>query len=213
MSDEQRLNSLDRFRKRPGRLVLELYSHCEVPAGCGGAVLRWRNPRATVPTIIRLYTAGKAACFIDGAELRGVGIDLAPGPHVVAVALGDVAQATGLLMFAAVSDYRVSEKKPPSQVTEPRLEVLSRGDGTWRYTLERPTSDGWRSVGFDDCAWPALVFVPTPRLGYGDPGGYQCIHAARAGAACLGLPPGARGADAVWVRKAFDVPAPEEKAP
>jgi hypothetical protein len=45
MSGEQRLNSLDRFRKQPGRLVLEEHSHCQVPAGCGGGVLRRRNPQ------------------------------------------------------------------------------------------------------------------------------------------------------------------------
>jgi sulfatase modifying factor 1 len=26
--------------------VLEAHSHCEVPAGCGGVVLQWRNPSA-----------------------------------------------------------------------------------------------------------------------------------------------------------------------
>jgi hypothetical protein len=43
------LNSLDRFRKHPGQLVLEEHGHCEVPAGCGGVVLRWRNPNPSPP--------------------------------------------------------------------------------------------------------------------------------------------------------------------
>ena len=91
MSDEQRLNSLDRFRKQPGRLVLEVYSHCEVPAGCGGAVLRWRNPLAAVPVRVHLYSPGKAVCFFDGSELRTAGADLAPGLHVIAIALEGIA--------------------------------------------------------------------------------------------------------------------------
>ena len=44
MPDRQlRINTLSRYRGRPPRLVLEEHNHCEVPAGCGGVVLRWRN--------------------------------------------------------------------------------------------------------------------------------------------------------------------------
>jgi hypothetical protein len=35
-----RLNSLSRYTKRSPEYVLEEHSHCEVPAGCGGVVLR-----------------------------------------------------------------------------------------------------------------------------------------------------------------------------
>ena len=35
-SEALRLNTLNRFRKHSPRLLLEEYSHCEVPAGCGG---------------------------------------------------------------------------------------------------------------------------------------------------------------------------------
>jgi hypothetical protein len=202
MSDEPRPNSLERFRKRPGRLVLEVYSNCEVPAGCGGAVLRWRDPRAAVPVRITLYTPVNAVCFLDGTELRTAGTDLAPGPHVLAVALEALGGVAGLLMFAAVSDYRLRERATP-----PRLAFLSRGDGTWRCSLT-PPPDEWRAAGFDDSAWPALVTVPTPALDYGDRGGYACRRAADAGAECLGLPRPAGGGP-VWVRKLFDVPAPE----
>jgi hypothetical protein len=209
VSDEQRLNSLDRFRKRPGRLILEVYSHCEVPAGCGGAVLRWRNPLAAVPVRVHLYTAVTATCFIDGTPLRTAGIDLAPGPHVVAVALETVGEATGLLMFAAVSDDRTPQKALPEGLTELRPAILSRGDGTWRYSLA-PPAEGWQALGFDDRAWPALVRVPTPGLGYGDPGGYQCRRAAEAGAECLGLREPASEWECVWVRKVFEVPTPRQ---
>ncbi len=30
------LNSLSRFSKKSSTMILEVYSHCEVPAGCGG---------------------------------------------------------------------------------------------------------------------------------------------------------------------------------
>lgn len=40
---ELKLNSISRFSKQSPRLVLEEHGHCEVPAGCGGVVLRWRG--------------------------------------------------------------------------------------------------------------------------------------------------------------------------
>ena len=49
---EQQLNSLERFRKRSPRLLLEQYDSCEVPAGCGGVVLRWRDPHAARPVVV-----------------------------------------------------------------------------------------------------------------------------------------------------------------
>src|SRR5206468_12707267 len=98
---EQQLNSLDRFRKKPERLVLEEHGHCEVPAGCGGVVLRWRNPRARVPVVIRLYTPVPAAAFIDGRELTVSRVDLSPGPHVFAVRLDDIERARFVLLFTA----------------------------------------------------------------------------------------------------------------
>src|SRR5437763_2980929 len=101
MSDEQQVNSLERFRKRSGRLVLEEHGHCEVPAGCGGVVLRWRNPLATIPLIVSLYTPVEAHCFLDETELRTGGIDLRPGTHVVATAIEPVDCSAGLIMFAA----------------------------------------------------------------------------------------------------------------
>jgi len=58
-SDDLRLNSLDRFRKSKSGLTLEVYSSCEVPAGCGGAVLRWRRPGAPIMVCVRNGDDGK----------------------------------------------------------------------------------------------------------------------------------------------------------
>src|SRR5947199_1939086 len=104
MSDQQQLNSVERFRKQPGRLVLEEHSHCEVPAGCGGVVLRWRNPLAALPVTVHLYAPVKPVCFLDGDELQTGRIDLVPGRHVAAVLLDNVDLSAGLLMFAATHD-------------------------------------------------------------------------------------------------------------
>src|SRR5262245_25722640 len=101
MSDAPRLNSLDRFRKHPGRLVLEEHGHCEVPAGCGGVVLRWRNPLAAVPITLRLYTPVPAVMSIDGREVSTSRVDLSPGRHVLALRLDDADRSRFQLILTA----------------------------------------------------------------------------------------------------------------
>ena len=77
---DKKLNSLERFRKQSPRLVLEEHSHCEVPAGCGGVVLRWRNPLAGLPLLVHFYAPGKSTLYLDGREVTQIGNDLPPGP-------------------------------------------------------------------------------------------------------------------------------------
>ena len=215
MSDEPRLNSLDRFRKHPGRLVLEAYSHCEVPAGCGGAVLRWRNPLEAVPLVIHLYTPVATPCFLDGAELQTGLINLTPGPHVVAVALAGVDLSAGLLMFAALHEPRSVKRKGSGPPVEQPVTVLSAGDGTWKFTLTAPADDGWKSAAFADSTWGTLVAVNIPQpewKQYGALEHHGCTYRKAGG---LGLPnPPKRGKRGnVWVRKVFEVPAPRIEQP
>jgi hypothetical protein len=233
MASGQDLNSLSRFRKQSGRLVLEEHSHCEVPAGCGGVVLRWRNPFAAVPLTIRLYTPVPAACFLDGAEVLTGRVDLAPGRHAMALALENADLSVGLLLFAAVHPGTTTERPAPGEVIETPVGVLTADDGTWKCTLDGPVSDEWKAPAFDDHAWVALKRRPTPRLATGAPGAYQCDECVRQGAVCLGLPkPGRAGVPAswwqrllgreaahppatgrVWIRKIFDIPPPQLRAP
>src|SRR5262245_8009289 len=198
---KQKLNSLDRFRKQPGRLVLEAHGHCEVPAGCGGVVLRWRDPLATRPVVIHLYVPGRTTCYLDGAAVESAGVELAPGRHVFSVAADVTVRSAGVRMFAAAGPAR-----PPDPV-EPPVRVVSADDGTWKFALAKPADD-WTSVAFDDSAWPALTAAPAPRLAPQDPGAYAVRNCTALRAVCLGLPAGhALGPGDVWVRKAFDVPA------
>lgn len=232
MSDELKLNSVDRFRKRPERLVLEEYSHCEVPAGCGGVVLRWRGPDAELPFTVRLYTAGKARSWLDGEELVGSLVHLAPGAHVLAFALEDADLAAGLLAFSARHDpkeYQSSGRAP----AEAPVKVVTKGDKTWKFALAAPP-DGWTDPTFDVGDWSALVKRPAPELGERDFGSYAIAECARQGAACLGLavpaaederpawwrrvlgrkvgPKAAAVKGSIWVRKAFTVPAAADRA-
>jgi hypothetical protein len=233
MADKQRLNSVERFRKKPERLVLEEHSHCEVPAGCGGVVLRWRNPTAVLPVTVHLYTPVKAICLLDGRKPETMRIDLAPGTHVVAVHIWDVDLSAGLVMFSATHDPKGYQDQLPAGVVERPMKVVSAADGTWKFTLVAPPDD-WAALAFDDGAWAALVRIPTPNLERGDHGSYQARACADQGAACLGLPiPSAKkklsswwqrflgrvpSSDApprggVWIRKVFEVPAPEHRDP
>jgi hypothetical protein len=207
MADPQRLNSLDRFRKRSGRLVLEQHDSCEVPAGCGGVILRWRNPHAALPITLYLYTPVPPHLLLDGAAPQTARVDLPPGKHVAGFALEDVDLSAGLLLFVASHDPTVGKLASPTELTEPALKIVSAGDGTWKYALD-PPPDTWALPSFED-DWPALVAVRTPTLDRNARGAYQCRECVRLGAACLGLPapvPSPRGK--VWIRKAFEIPAP-----
>jgi hypothetical protein len=232
MSSGHDLNSLSRFRKQAGRLVLEEHSHCEVPAGCGGVVLRWRNPLAALPLTLYLYTPVPTACFLDKAEVRTGRVDLAPGRHAVAFALENVNLSAGLILFAAVRQGTQAERSPPSLVTEPPLQVLTIDDGSWKCTLHEPATDAWKATVFEDRDWLALTRAPTPQFDPGAPGAYQCSECIRQGAVCLGLPAlarkekpaswwqrlrGLRTASppmgSVWIRKVFDIPPPQLREP
>src|SRR5438067_8150882 len=135
---EQQLNSLDRFRKKPERLVLEEHSHCEVPAGCGGVVLRWRNPHAAVPLRVHFYSPARAALFLDNAPLSSGRPELSPGEHLLALALEEIDLSSGIFLFVARHDPQTSRGHTPSSVQETPQKVLGVGDGSWRFTLEEP---------------------------------------------------------------------------
>lgn len=53
------VNDLSRYEKSSARLVLEDYSSCEVPAGCGGGILRWIDPREALPLTLHLWKAAR----------------------------------------------------------------------------------------------------------------------------------------------------------
>src|SRR5438128_1957746 len=64
-----KLNTLSQYAKDSPRLVREEFGHCEVPAGCGGVVLRWRNPDDGIPVPIKMYAAGELQAYLDGSAL------------------------------------------------------------------------------------------------------------------------------------------------
>ena len=167
MDDDEarRLNTLHRFRKHSPDLVLETYSHCEVPAGCGGGVLVWRDPREGVPVVLAVSTQqADVQAYIDGRPLLGTTVPLLPGMHTFALrivglpaastvfgcALG-VRQGGGLPQrvhgggFVAVRalNHRGDSLPPDSEeipLTPFDGDLEATGRGRWRF--ERMVSDG-----------------------------------------------------------------------
>jgi hypothetical protein len=212
MADELQINSLDRFRKHPGRLVLEQHGGCEVPAGCGGVILRWRNPLAKVPLIFNCYTPAPAKCYFDGEEVETHRVDLAPGLHVLAVAIPEADLSRELLAVAAVHTPRPDPRGPRPALEEPEFRLLSSGDAGWKYLLGEPEDDAWMHASFDDRDWHSLDQVTDPQLQREDDNYYAWYHCNRLGARCLGLlarlyRSGSKGS--VWVRKIFEIPLPQ----
>lgn len=213
--DELRLNSLDRFRKRSPKLVLEEHSHCEVPAGCGGVVLRWRDSGA-IPFRMWLATPGREAqAWIDGEVSQSAVPTLVPGVHVLALQVA-VAPGGGVLVFAGTTDPEETEAQPSHLHTT----VCSAPDGSWSYSLTPPEDGAWLRPGF--AGWPALEAFEfaaaeterwpcRPALDHGGVGlGVPAADLARP----LGLLARALGTErpqpTVWVRKEFEIQRRED---
>jgi hypothetical protein len=209
MSD-QPTRSPDRFHKRSGRLILEEHgTGHEVPAGCGGLVLRWRNPHAAVPLVFRLYSPGEAKAFLDGTLVTQTGLDLAPGPHLLALELAGVKYSRGLFMFVAGHEPDHYHRHLPTGLDEKEWQVLSAPDGTWRATIREPVS-AWTHRDFDEEGWVGLTDTrPAPTVNWNQPGALQAYWCNNFGAAFLALPSSTGGRGTVWVRKRLVVPGPE----
>ena len=193
--DELRLNTVERFSKQSTRLVLEEHGHCEVPAGCGGVVLQWRDPQAGLPVIVGLLgSVGRGQVFLDGEALQHQRVVLSYGVHQLAMRLDEVAAPHWFIV-------RVEQDSSPRGVL---LDLSSAADGTWRATTEDP-GDGWQAADFDDGGWMALAeasALSEEQLGQDV---YPYRTATRQGCTALALPPAAT----VWARTRIDVRAEE----
>jgi hypothetical protein len=207
---ELRLNSLSRYEKVSPLFILEEHGHCEVPAGCGGVVLRWRNPNAGIPFSMRLYSPGNCRLYVDGALPPSSRPVLPFGQHVLAFVVSGFDPEYTVLMFNGVGNVEGDMRALTSADITREAEVLVRTapDGTWRYTFSEPDDDAWMHPGFDDGGWSAMRRCDPPPIADGEnqpAGRYQLDSLTRAGAESLGV----RGsASRVWIRKVFELPAP-----
>lgn len=201
---ELRLNSLSQYSKVSPHFVLEEHGHCEVPAGCGGVVLRWRNPGSGTPFSMRLFSPGDCSLFLDGTPPVSSRPVLPFGEHVLAFAISGFDEEYAVLLFDGTArqddtHLRISSAWPgATQAAE--ISVRSAADGSWRYTWTEPDDDLWMYPGFDDGDWPAMKLRDVPPVPERQE--YRLDTLTRTGAGSLGVQgTGSR----VWVRKVFQI--------
>ncbi len=197
-----KLNSLSRYSKKSPRLVLEEHSHCEVPAGCGGVVLRWRNPNTSILCEIQMVRRGdyeQEETTLDGEAIK-TKPHLSFGEHVVAMKLTGIDHQHGVLMFA----LKVDEKYSETVALKGDDRILSKPDGTWKYTTVRPPDEDWRKAGFDDSGWSVMVAKAMQREQNKQ---YSAINYAidkqeKLGSTSLGID---QKVTEIWIRKVFHI--------
>jgi hypothetical protein len=155
-----KLNAIRSVKQSPN-LVLEEHSHCEVPAGCGGVVLRWRQ-RSQVPVQFWLHTAASKTVYLDGKVLTSGRPLVGPGEHVLALHFARVDPGEAVLMATCFNDEKQSihtKFTPPNDRT---FRMLSLADGTWKSTTEALLDDSWMRPGYDDSAWRPMIARDFP---------------------------------------------------
>lgn len=163
MPDELKLNNLSRYSKQSPRLVLEEYSHCEIPAGCGGVVLRWRKPDQEFAILFRSGASNGRTPYVglDGQDTDHASKHmLKPGAHLLAIQKTNVDPSKPVLLFSAQVEaqyQRILELQGDTS-------VLSVGDGSWKYSLAPQADEAWQALDFDDSAWPSLQAQPKKRV-------------------------------------------------
>ncbi|MEM9188023.1 MAG: hypothetical protein AAGF12_02510 [Myxococcota bacterium] len=141
---------LNRLRKQGHGLILEEYSNCEVPAGCGGVVLRWVRPGGPCQVDVRHLAPTKAKLWIDGVEPERERVVLESGPHVICL---EYRASKGSVLLATL-------KIRHRQVQ--RMQLHSAPDGAWRSSWSG-ASEEWREPGFDDSEWEPMVEAELPK--------------------------------------------------
>lgn len=196
MPDALKLNSISRFSKASPHLHLEEHGHCEVPAGCGGVVVRWYNPTQAVPVLFIIYAPTPARVFLNGVQPASARPLVPLGNVVLAIEFEAVASGQALFRLAGGHSKGFDFSEQSTSI------VRSVPDGSWRFSVT-PPSEGWMSSEFDDGTWRELIERP---LDPPKPDDYRGRHAhdrlAKFGARAVGLPPDL-SATGVWVRKVF----------
>ena len=190
MADKEklRLNELSGYRKTSNRLALEVHSHCEVPAGCGGVVLRWRRPDADLGITFFCYlSAPSEGFFLDGTPLQEQRASVAPGEHVLSFVVENPG-AQGFLLLRAWLQPQVASALRP--------DAISQANGRWRAETRQPP-EGWQLPGFDDSAFVPLVVKVVPKPQNNQSWQWESLRKVAKG---LGL---SSAAPRAWVRWTF----------
>ena len=202
--DEFKLNSLSRFSKKSLRLILEQYGHCEIPAGCGGFVMRWRKPGEPLMIFLNVSScAKKQALTLDGEDASWYRQKVNWGTHVFTIIFQNVDLTQGFLLFTAQIEDQYRHLLEPEGETD----IFSKPDGKWKYTLSAPSSSDWRTADFDDSAWLTMVAKPMPnKYWHGLDASEYYQKDREKGAEDLGVDTKDEAvAEYVWVRRVFTI--------
>lgn len=196
--DELRLNRLHRYKKTSPRLALEVHSHCEVPAGCGGVVLRWRDADGPASISASFYVAGAEPKYtLDGDDFDAKRASVSPGRHVLAFEVSVAAPREGFVVGA------VSLSPPISTALFPAFGTTQTA--AWSAALAGPGDEGWRLPSFDGAGFAPLGPKPMRKPKGRDSFRFDYLTKDHAS---LGLPAalsGSKGPVAVRVRAVFSV--------
>jgi hypothetical protein len=203
MPRDLKLNALPRYSKTSPKFILEEHGHCEVPAGCGGVVLRWRNPQAGIPATIWLKVFGTGhELFIDGIKPESGLHTLSWGRHLVSLAISGLDPAQPAFLFSALdkksATVHLNTRGGPANPGS--LSVLSMSDGSWKYTRTEPSGTDWLSLDYDDSAWLPMV-AKELRQDEKNPD-YRVKDLLGKGAVPLGI---SEVSGQIWIRKVFTI--------
>jgi len=161
--DDLRLNTLYRFAKRSPRLVLEEHGHCEVPAGCGGVVLRWVGRDAAVFVIANVSCPTpreeRPAIWLDGKRLEGSRVELTAGTHVFAARVVPEPLRVGARSVVPFLCVVRDDASGPRE----RTVFLRSAPFVVRYTTDDLDAEEVTSPRYDDGLWtqaPPLSVAP-----------------------------------------------------
>jgi hypothetical protein len=196
--DDLRLNSLDGFSKASPRFLLEEHSHCEVPAGCGGIVLRWINPAAGLPVLLHFFHPTPATLAIDGAPTTTSHVLLAPGPHVLSLEF-PAPPIDGHALLVLVGRLKMAVFNHSDEL----LVLRSADDRSWLFSTSTPSAGWMTDPDLPGRGWRPLTRRPVSAADVSD--SYVFDRATAAGGEPLGIPPSRRRLP-IRVRKVFTVP-------
>ncbi|MCA9671134.1 MAG: hypothetical protein KC503_36300 [Myxococcales bacterium] len=203
MSDDDRpelhLNTLARFSKRnaPSALALEEHGHCEVPAGCGGVVMRWRDPRVGLDVLIEIAASNtvQTRVVLDGVPMQTARAAIPFGEHVLDIEIVREHDEPTLLWIAAIVDLAADRALGAPRVLR---QLCSAGDGAFVGVVRRwPGTRADVMAAFSDGEFDPLEAAPD--LEPPDELAWRINTLRQRGAIPLRLPP----AQAFQVRRRF----------
>lgn len=194
-TNELELNSLNRFSKSSDRLTLEAYDSCEVPAGCGGVVMRWVDPNDGIPLRFVGGFIADAKIYVDQKPVIGQRIGLFAGEHLLCIELSNFSDIAEAEYFA----WRTHRDLPSDQLDHDVMtlaDCTTAADGSWLASVlstndlsSTPDSPDWIQQDYDTAGWTALSLSSyTPAENYTTAEEWRIRGAADNRAEVLSLP-------------------------